>query len=299
MEVPKGASRADIERILCEEEASKLTETELEFAEICQQNLTDAQKKATSEWDLITVVRGYQSFKPRDVETTKAMDNIWKFRTEIGADKFLTGEDVVPPEVSDMFHKMWPDKVYGVDKHGHAMMMLTLKDINVEEISKLDQSMIEKLVAQKLTAFTAYREKLSKESGVQRYKYSLCVDVDGAGVMGLVSGEKKKLLQRFFNIGGDYFPETVWRIYVVNTPFVFRAAWAVAKAFVHPITIAKVNLFPTHAKCVPVLEEDGWDKTQLPALFGGSHEGSSLKEVIDQVIASKLGADLEEKANVE
>jgi len=298
MEVPKNASRVEVDRILSEEEARAITKEELEFADFAQAELTDSERERTSEWDLLTCVRGYQSFKPRDLETRKALANIWKWRGTVAYDTLLTGEDIVPPEVADTYHKLWPDQCFGVDKYGHVLMLMTLKDIDVEKISAIEEGMLVKLVAQKLTAFTEYRRRLSKKSDVQRYKYSICVDLDGAGVMGLVSGQKKAMLQKFFQIGGDFFPETIWKIYIINTPFVFRAAWGVAKAFVHPITQAKINVFPTTAKCIPQLEKDGWSADQLPELFKGTHKGMTLKDILDEVLTNKLGDDLEAKVNV-
>jgi hypothetical protein len=41
-------------------------------------------------------------------------------------------------------------------------------------------------------------------------------------------------------VGTHFYPETMWKIYLVNTPMLFRAVWAIVKPWLHPITAAKV-----------------------------------------------------------
>lgn len=36
------------------------------------------------------------------------------------------------------------------------------------------------------------------------------------------SGKKRNILQAVFGVGADYFPESIWKIYVINTPMIFR-----------------------------------------------------------------------------
>ena len=35
--------------------------------------------------------------------------------------------------------------------------------------------------------------------------------------------------------------QTMWKIYLVNTPMLFRAVWAIVKPWLHPVTAAKVS----------------------------------------------------------
>ena len=53
---------------------------------------------------------------------------------------------------------------------------------------------------------------------------------------------KRDLLKRIFDVGTNFYPETMWKIYLVNTPMLFRAVWAVVKPWLHPVTAAKVRV---------------------------------------------------------
>ena len=100
---------------------------------------------------------------------------------------------------------------------------------------------VEKLQGQKMRAYTEYKRRMSVETGVQRYKHSLVVDLSGAS-LSLGRSAKRDLLKRIFDVGTHFFPETMWKIYLVNTPMLFRAVWAIVKPWLHPVTVAKVCL---------------------------------------------------------
>jgi hypothetical protein len=38
-----------------------------------------------------------------------------------------------------------------------------------------------------------------------------------------------------------YYPESLYRMFIINAPFVFRAVWAMVKPWLHPITKERVR----------------------------------------------------------
>jgi len=96
------------------------------------------------------------------------------------------------------------------------------------------------LVCQKLAGYRAYMDWLSSEYEIQRYKVSYLIDMTGAGMSAFV-GDKKTTMKKIFDIGGAYFPESVWKIYLINTPFAVRMGWSVVRSMVHPVTQAKIK----------------------------------------------------------
>jgi hypothetical protein len=79
-----------------------------------------------------------------------------------------------------------------------------------------------RLQGQKQCLYSAYKREVSAQVGVQRHKYSLIVDLKNSG-FGILFGKKKSIIQQIFKVGSDYFPESIWKIYVINAPFIFRA----------------------------------------------------------------------------
>ena len=41
-------------------------------------------------------------------------------------------------------------------------------------------------------------------------------------------------------LGQVYYPESLHRMYIVNTPLFFRGIWKIVTAWIHPDTCAKI-----------------------------------------------------------
>mmetsp|Transcript_2728 Transcript_2728/g.4413 ORF Transcript_2728/g.4413 Transcript_2728/m.4413 type:complete len:133 (-) Transcript_2728:405-803(-) len=126
-----------------------------------------------------------------------------------------------------------------------------------------------------------------KQNGQQRYKHILMVDLTGMG-MGMLAGSKRKTIQKIFGIGSHYYPETMWRIYLINTPMVFRAVWAVVKQFLHPITLNKVKVYKNSAEALKKMTtEEGIPEASLPDWLGGKNPGLSSYDYLTKLISVK------------
>ena len=187
------------------------------------------------------------------------MQIIADWRDKVQAHNFLKqrlGRD-------EEFHKCWPESLYGCDKYGHFIVGVRVTDIDCDGLEKFDEAEIERLQGQKLTALTTLKIDRFKETGIRRYKHTAIIDLNGMS-MSLLGGKKRGLLKRVADIGTHYFPETAWKIYLINAPFVFRAIWAIIKPWLHPITAAKVNILGSSPE--QAMGNDG----RLPMMYDSS-----------------------------
>ena len=60
--------------------------------------------------------------------------------------------------------------------------------------------------------------------------------------MRMFTAEARKLVKTSSSIGSDNYPETMNRMFIINAPFMFRAAWSVIKGFLDKKTIAKISI---------------------------------------------------------
>lgn len=148
------------------------------------------------------------------------MINEW--RVQNGFKDFLTKEQ----DIAGEFHKHWNEYIYGSDKYGHCIIGMTIKDIETDWVADMADETLNKAQGQRLTAYSKWKDGVAKKKGVQRYKHTLIVDLKGTG-MSLVGGKKRGVLKKVMGIGSDFFPETIWKIYVINTPFIFRVSCCV------------------------------------------------------------------------
>jgi hypothetical protein len=69
----------------------------------------------------------------------------------------------------------------------------------------MDVVQVEQLQGQKMRAYTEHKKRMSAETGVQRYKHSLVVDLSGAS-LSLGRSAKRALLKRIFDVTSPSFP---------------------------------------------------------------------------------------------
>ena len=98
--------------------------------------------------------------------------------------------------------------------------------------------------------------------------------------MSALVGETKETMRRIFGVGSDYFPEVLWKVYVVNAPFSVRMGWSVVKVMIHPVTQTKINIVGSHSETVTTLKSNGFRDCDLPPEFGGTNRGMRCFEMI-------------------
>mmetsp|Transcript_31691 Transcript_31691/g.95226 ORF Transcript_31691/g.95226 Transcript_31691/m.95226 type:complete len:144 (-) Transcript_31691:698-1129(-) len=138
------------------------------------------------------------------------------------------------------------------------------------------------MVAQRLAVYRDYLEFISASRREQRYKMSFLIDMSGAGVSSLL-GENKALMQKIFGVGTKFFPETVWKIYVVNAPFALRVGWAIVSKLIHPVTEAKIAILGSHKDAQARMIRDGFALDAIPTDTGGSNRGLLCWDLLQQL----------------
>ena len=225
------SSADDLDNKLAQVESSGLTAAEEAVLASTMRLLSVRQKESLTRRDIYQIIRGYESAKDRLGETSVAARKIAVFRDENNFGKILQ----IKLDRDSYFHNVWQETIYGIDRFGHPLIGIDVSKVNIDGILTFPEPQLTRLVCQKMAAYRSYLEYLSSEYGNQRYKVSYLIDMTGAGMSAFV-GDKKTTMKKIFDIGGAYFPESVWKIYLINTPFAVRMGWSVVKSMVHPVT---------------------------------------------------------------
>mmetsp|Transcript_271 Transcript_271/g.676 ORF Transcript_271/g.676 Transcript_271/m.676 type:complete len:718 (+) Transcript_271:230-2383(+) len=228
--------------------------------------------------DRTQVVRGYAAADDPIKETVEGAKRIALWRESIVFETLVKRHI---PEAEE-FHKLWRETVYGEDCFGHPLIGIKVAQIDVSALNKFPNSLVELMVAQRLAVYRDYLEFISASRREQRYKMSFLIDMSGAGVSSLL-GENKALMQKIFGVGTKFFPETVWKIYVVNAPFALRVGWAIVSKLIHPVTEAKIAILGSHKDAQARMIRDGFALDAIPTDTGGSNRGLLCWDLLQQL----------------
>ena len=150
--------------------------------------------------------------------------------------------------------------------------------INITELRKITtqerqiKSLIleyEKFINERLTA-------CSKEAGYRVETSCTILDLKNVGIKSF--WDVKNYVQEASKIGQNYYPETMGKFYIINSPWMFSTVWNVIKGWLYPVTVAKIKI-PSGDGRKELLEQIPAEN--LPAEFGGTCQcpgGCSLSD---------------------
>ena len=188
---------------------------------------------------------------------------------------------------------LWPSCVYGSDHYGRVVQAHRLKLIVIDELLAYeDMRPLVVVRAQLMEAMMRMKLECSARAGFRVYKNILVVDLDGFAfgtALKLRSEVAREKLQALFALG-DHYPGSVDKIFLTNTPGIFRGAWKLIKKTLDPVTAGKIHMHATHAACRADMLACQIPMESIPEWMGGRHGGTSLLALVESRIAQSEAA---------
>jgi len=202
-------------------------------------------------------------------KTIELLDYALEWRVTVGASSLCDR----PTPNRELFKKLWVNGVAGVEKYGRQvwvvhppsekiMTELTGEELILNHARDMETLARKKTVEGAKMGHPAYKHVVIMDLGQES------VSLKGMKFMRNTLGFKPKAAKEPLFITEWFYPDCMANMWIINAPFIFQAIWAVAKAFIHPVTRQKLQM--CGSDYLEKMTAAGLTKSCLPKYMGGT-----------------------------
>ena len=185
----------------------------------------------------------------------------------------------------ELLNSVMNTRIGGVDFQGHLVWCESLGDIAGLIKKGLTTEQAKACRMKALTAIRCAQIKACEGRGPRRYKNVYVMDLSKLSTMSMSSSSVREMAKVIVTGAGSAFPETAWKLFIVNAPFVFRSAYSVVKPLIHPVTRDKIKILGGKRAYLKKMQACGIPLSAVPSSMGGTYEDKSLERCLEELVA--------------
>jgi hypothetical protein len=126
-----------------------------------------------------------------------------------------------------------------------------VEEIDSGVLQKIDEADVLLMRAQHIEALNVLKHRASLAAGHRICKYIYIMDLKGLVIRKHFTAKVREVLKPIFQLSGDFYPDSLWSMYLVNSPLVFRMVWRVIAPMVDPVVKAKIRILNQQKDYIP------------------------------------------------
>ncbi|CEL59341.1 Sec14 cytosolic factor OS=Schizosaccharomyces pombe (strain 972 / ATCC 24843) GN=sec14 PE=4 SV=1 [Rhizoctonia solani AG-1 IB] len=212
-----------------------------------------------------TLLRFLRARKFDLVKSKEMIITCEKWRKEFGVDDIVKNFDF--PE-KEQVNKYYPQFYHKMDKDGRPVYIERLGSVDIPALRKVttEQRQLQNLVLEYERFLHERLPACSAAAGKPVETSCTILDLKGVGISSFY--QVKDYVSKASTIGQNYYPETMGKFYIINTPFMFSTVWSLVKPWLDPVTVAKISI-PSSSETKAMLL-DQIPAENLPEDLGGT-----------------------------
>jgi len=234
------------------------------------QEVHEIMKKEGIYSEIWTNLRTFRFLKARKFKLEDALTMIRadvKWRKEFGVDTI--NETFPKNKHFETLKNYWPGKFHGKDKRGLPIWCERIALVDVKGLMKVPREDLILFHVWLMEGAESFLQETSKKLGREVRSTVLIQDLTGLGLKHLNNYTAITTIQELIKIDEAHYPESLYRMYVVNTPAVFTAIYKILKPFLDPVTLSKIQVCKSSKDFLNLVVKDV-DLDQVPNHLGGS-----------------------------
>jgi hypothetical protein len=212
--------------------------------------------------------------------TAEQVDYIVDWRQKVHADQML---NVLDTSVEQFFHS-WCSRTAGEDQYGHVIVYDRVQDFQLEYLYGLDDELILKYHTTQMEILRRIKLETSQRRGHRVCKHIYMLDLKGLSLSKHFTSKLKNLLQHIFKLEGTAYPDSLWSLWLLNVPAVFRVIWAVISPTIDPSSKAKIRMFGNFSEAHDAMKKCGIPLSSVPRDLGGEYDGINYYESYKRIV---------------
>lgn len=275
---------------------------------------TDPEKTmaALDETSRIRIYRGMitnnkGTMKEKEAEAVETYERIgaWVLANGDVLTKKLKGEDVLNGAMNTLIggqdyygHQVWAERlgdIAGVVDHPVSpdeAKLIRVKRRPVAVSRDVDRENEEtsspscSVGMKTMEAVRAAQIVASEKRGPRRYKQVYIIDLSQCSLSSLMARTSVRTMTTAIITGANnFYPECLYKMFIVNAPFIFRSVYTIISPFIHPVTKEKINILGGPSKYLPEMAKAGVPKAAVPKTLGGDCPDKKIDALLAELVA--------------